>query len=382
MGTACKDRKSETSCLLENEITSRDWYTMKQYEKKRMTLNQLARELNVSRTTLYNIMHQKGSFSVETKERVDKALKEYDFRLNNHARNLAKGKEYKIAFVGFYSTRFGYFFEEIQAGISRAEKILEDDGLQIITAYSDREKPEDQIRDLQRLEEEGIENFIIFCYHYEQVENQIRKMISRGKNIILFSRRIPDVEPLCSVGCNDGLSGQMMAELLEKLGWEGARVQMFISEHNHRDKLVVGERLEGFYRAREKTGKTFEFLEPAWVSPVPEIENKEIRKILEERNPDIVLDFVCNLQDISAFLEEKKREKTVLLGYDVYPEIVPYIKRSTIDAVIYQDLPSQSYKAIELMFNYICYGEKPEKRNYYLPLNVVFSSNCEYFESL
>lgn len=355
---------------------------MKQYEKKRMTLNQLAKELNVSRTTLYNIMHHKGSFSAETKERVDKALKEYDFRLNNHARNLAKGKEYKIAFVGFYSTRFGYFFEEIQAGISRAQKTFEDDGLQIITAYSDREKPEDQIKDLQRLEEEGIENFIIFCYHYERVEDYIRKMISRGKNIILFSRRIPDIVPLCSVGCNDELSGQMMAELLEKFGWEGARVQMFISEHNHRDKLVVGERLEGFYKARVKSGKNFAFLEPAWVSPIPEIENKEIRKILEERNPDIVLDFVCNLQDIASFLEEKNRQKTVLLGYDVYPEIVSYIKRSTIDAVIYQDLPSQSYKAIELMFNYICYGEKPEKRNYYLPLNVVFSSNCEYFESL
>lgn len=355
---------------------------MKENGKKRMTLNQLAKELNVSRTTLYNIMHHKGSFSTETKERVNKALKEYDFRLNNHARNLAKGKEYKIAFVGFYSTRFGYFFEEIRAGIARAEEAFEDDGLQIITAYSDREKPEDQIKDLQRLEEEGIENFIIFCYHYEKVEAKIKEMIDRGKNIILFSRKIPDIHSLCSVGCDDDLSGQMMSELLDKMGWEGARVQMFISEHNHRDKLVVGERLAGFYRARENNRKNFVFLEPAWVSPVPEIENKEIRAVLKERQPDIVLDFVCNLQDIAAFLEETGKENTVLLGYDVYPEIVPYIKNSTIDAVIYQDLPSQSYTAIELMFNYICYGKKPEKSTYCLPLNVVLSSNCEYFESL
>lgn len=355
---------------------------MKDNETKRMTLNQLAKELNVSRTTLYNIMHNKGSFSSETEERVEKALKEYNFRLNNHARNLAKGKQYKIAFVGFYSTRFGYFFEEIQAGISRAEKIFQDDGLQIVTAYSDREKPDDQIRDLQRLEEEGIDNFIIFCYHYEKVKDRIEEMINRGKNIILFSRKIPGITPLCSVGSNDDLSGRMMSELLDKMGWEGARVQLLISEHNHRDKLVVGERLEGFYKARETARKKVTILEPAWVSPIPEIEKKEIRDILDKSKPDIVLDFVCNLQEIATFLEETGRQDVVVLGYDVYPEIVPYIKDLTIDAVIYQDLSSQSFKAIELMFNYICYGKKPEKPIYYPPLNVVLSSNCEYFESL
>ena len=42
--------------------------------KNRMTMNQLAKELKLSRTTLYNIMHQKGSFSEETRERVFRAL--------------------------------------------------------------------------------------------------------------------------------------------------------------------------------------------------------------------------------------------------------------------------------------------------------------------
>lgn len=348
--------------------------------KNRMTMNQLAKELKLSRTTLYNIMHQKGSFSEETKNRVFRALEEYDFRMNNNARNLAKNQEYKIAFVGFYSQRFKYFFDEIDEGIERAIFDYEDDGLQMIKKYSDREDPRQQINDLKELEERGIENFIIFCYHYEYVFPQIKGMAERGRNIILFSRRIPEVQPMCSVGCNDYLSGKLMMELLGKLAPSGSRVQLLISEHNHQDKLVVGERLAGFYDAMVKSKKKFRLLENAWTSPMPEEEKEEICKILQERRPEVVVDFVCNLGCVAGYLKENKMQDTVLLGYDIYPEIVPYIKDSTIDAVIYQDLSLQSYRAVQLMFEYVCYGRKPKQNDYYLPLNVVFACNCEYFE--
>lgn len=350
--------------------------------KRRMTLNQLAKELHVSRTTLYNILHEKGAYSEETKERVCQALEKYNFRMNNHARNLAMNQEYQIAFVGFYSMRFGYFFDEIQAGVERAIETYEDDGLHLITRYSDREDPEKQVQDLIELEQMGIKNFIIFCYHYENVSSQIEHLIGTGRNVILFSRRIPGLHPLCSVGCNDYLSGKLMMELLEKFARAGSRVQLLVSEHNHRDKLVVGERLKGFYDALKMSRKKFELLEPAWTSPVPDVERSEICSVLNERKPDVILDFVCNLQESAEYLKEHGKGETILLGYDVYPEVVPFIKDSTIDAVIYQDLPSQSFRAVELMFEYICYGKKAEKEDYYLPLNVVFATNCEYFEIL
>lgn len=350
--------------------------------KNRMTMNQLARELNISRTTLYNIMHQKGSFSIETQERVYQALKDYNFTVNRNARNLAKNQKYKIAFVGFYSTRFEYFFNEIEAGVKRAAEDFADDGLQVIRAYSDREEPQKQLEDLKKLEEEGIENFVIFCYHYQVIYPYIQEMLKRGKNVILFSRRIPELNPICSVGCNDYLSGELMAELMEKMSPEGSRVQLLISEHNHQDTLVVGERLAGFNQAIKKLKKKLTILDYAWTSPIPIEEEQEIRQILECRKPDVIIDFVCNLACVSEYLKEKNQENIILLGYDVYPDIVPYIKDSTIDAVIYQDLPAQSYKAIQLMFEQMCYGKKLEDENYYLPLNVVFASNCEYFDKI
>ena len=350
-----------------------------------MTLNQLAKELNISRTTLYNIMHKKGSYSAETEKRVYQALERYHFRRNNHARNLAKNQIYRIAFVGFYSTRFTYFFNEIDAGLDWAMEDFEDDGLQIIKAYSDREDPEEQLRELKKLEEEGVDNYIIFSYHYEELCEQIQHLINTGKNVILFSRRIPGIMPLCSVGCDDYLSGKLMAELVSKMAKKESRIQVLISEHNRDDKLVVGERLQGLHEAIKNNPDIFAdycFLEEAYTSPVPEKEQEDIRRIIDDRNPDVILDFVCNLECVAQHLQDMKKQNVLLLGFDIYPEVIPYIKNMTIDSVIYQDLPRQSYKAVELMFNYVCYGERPEQKNYYLPLSVIFSSNCEYFSNL
>ena len=188
------------------------------------------------------------------------------------------------------------------------------------------------------------------------------------------------MQPICSVGCNDYLSGKLMMELLSKLAPSGSIVQLLISEHNHQDKLVVGERLAGFYDMAAKSKKKLRMLENAWTSPVPEEEKREIRAILKERRPDVIVDFVCNLACVAEYLEENNTQNKILLGYDIYPEIVPYIKNSTIDAVIYQDLSQQSYRAVQLMFEYVCYGRRPNQNDYYLPLNVVFANNCEYFE--
>ena len=86
---------------------------MKDAEKNRMTMNQLAKELKISRMTLYNIMHQKGSYSEETEERVQQALEEYNFRVNNNARNLAKTRNIKLHLSVFTLRDLGIFLMKL-----------------------------------------------------------------------------------------------------------------------------------------------------------------------------------------------------------------------------------------------------------------------------
>jgi LacI family transcriptional regulator len=56
-----------------------------------ITIKELARKLNLSTTTVSNVIHGKThEVSVSTIERVEKALEEYDYVPNINARNLAQ----------------------------------------------------------------------------------------------------------------------------------------------------------------------------------------------------------------------------------------------------------------------------------------------------
>ena len=58
-----------------------------------ITIKELARKLNLSTTTVSNVIHDKThEVSVSTIERVEKALEEYDYVPNINARNLAQNK--------------------------------------------------------------------------------------------------------------------------------------------------------------------------------------------------------------------------------------------------------------------------------------------------
>lgn len=72
-------------------------------------------------------------------------------------------------------------------------------------------------------------------------------------------------------------------------------------------------------------------------------------------------------------------EDTSLVGMDLFPEIVPFIRDHTIDAVIFQNLKAQAYLACRLLFEQMCYGTTLPQKTCYSRLEIVMSGNLEYY---
>ena len=66
---------------------------------ERLTLEDIAKEIHISRTTIYKVIHQKGNVNEATRNTVMEALKRYNYVPNNNARNLAMNRRYRIAFL-------------------------------------------------------------------------------------------------------------------------------------------------------------------------------------------------------------------------------------------------------------------------------------------
>ena len=92
---------------------------METEEKKVYTIDDIARELGVSKTTVSRAISGKGRISQATRERVMAFIKEHDYRPNVVAKGLAQRKTYNIALLmpkDYVATDF-LFFKDCMNGI-------------------------------------------------------------------------------------------------------------------------------------------------------------------------------------------------------------------------------------------------------------------------
>lgn len=108
-------------------------------EKKKVTIDDIARDLQVSKTTVSRAISGKGRIGSATRERVLKYIQETNYKPNAVAKGLAQSKTYNIGFVmpGDYNLVDLPFFQECLMGVSEIASSYDYDVL--ISMVSDRD---------------------------------------------------------------------------------------------------------------------------------------------------------------------------------------------------------------------------------------------------
>ncbi len=108
-------------------------------ENKKLTIDDIARELSVSKTTVSRAISGKGRIGAKTRERVLAYIRENNYRPNVIAKGLAQQKTYNIGFVmpGDYNLVELPFFQKCLMGISEIAYSLDYDVL--VSIASDRD---------------------------------------------------------------------------------------------------------------------------------------------------------------------------------------------------------------------------------------------------
>jgi LacI family transcriptional regulator len=129
--------------------------------KGKVTLEEISKEINISRTTIYKILNNKGKVSEKTRQTVLDAVEKYNYIPNEAAKNLARNKQYNIAFVGFHSPRTPYTQRNLLKGVRWAADEFKDHGLNVELSLGGPGTEQDQVLEIYRLAESGIDGFVI-----------------------------------------------------------------------------------------------------------------------------------------------------------------------------------------------------------------------------
>jgi len=209
-----------------------------------VTLKQLAKELNVSISTVSKALNNSEEIGKETVRRVKELAALYNYKPNKVALSLKQNKTKTIGVI--IPDILNYFLAKVLFGIEREAT---EQGYNIITCISN-ESLEKEINSLQLLANGSVDGFILAVAKETQVKNETAhflKTINQGLPIVMFDRVANDV--LCDKVIVDDFEATYNAT--KSLILEKRKHIAFIS--NITDLSVGKLREKGYLKALSET---------------------------------------------------------------------------------------------------------------------------------
>jgi LacI family transcriptional regulator len=208
--------------------------------KAKATLKQIAKELNVSVSTVSKALNDSPEISEQTKIRIKEYAKLKNYKPNVIGLNLKNRKTKTIGVI--IPNILNSFFAKVFSGI---EKVADEKGYNVIMCISN-ESLEKEAHTLEMLSNGTIDGFVLSISEEAQKlheYNHFKDIINDGTPIVMFDRTTDEVE--CDkVIVDDFDSGQNATQNLIDLGCKNIALISSV------DNLSVGKlRAEGYLKA-------------------------------------------------------------------------------------------------------------------------------------
>ncbi|QSB26989.1 LacI family DNA-binding transcriptional regulator [Flavobacterium sp. CLA17] len=158
--------------------------------KRKITLKQIARELDVSISTVSKSLRNSLEIGEETRERVQAFAKYYNYKPNNIALSLKNRKTKSIGII--IPEIVHYFFSTVINGI---EQVANENGYSVVICLSD-DSFDKEVLNMEMLANGSIDGFIMSLSKETQYKgdfHHITEVINQGMPVVMFDRVTNDI---------------------------------------------------------------------------------------------------------------------------------------------------------------------------------------------
>lgn len=246
--------------------------------KRKVTLKQIARELDVSISTVSKALRNSIEISEDTRQKVQAFAKLYNYRPNNIALSLKNKKTKTIGII--IPEIVHHFFATVISGI---EQVANENGYNVIVCLSN-ESFDKEVLNMEMLANGSIDGFIMSLSKETQLKkdfHHITEVINQGMPVVMFDRITNDV--LCDkVIIDDQQAAYDAVDFLISKGFKNIALVTTV------DYVSVGKlRTEGYINALKAHGLP---VNENMIVKIEDIENSAIKieKLLAENKPDAI----------------------------------------------------------------------------------------------
>jgi len=209
---------------------------------KNTTIHDIARELNVTASTVSRALSDHPRISERTKERVLKVAQQLDYNPNVVASTLRKGKTNTIGIIVPKINRD--FFSN---SIYHMESVTAEAGYNIIICQSN-ESYDKEVENLKTLVSSRVDGIIISISYETLQSGHLQQVVDRGIPVVQFDRVREDLKT--NIVTNDDEEGAFQA--VSHLIRSGYRKVAMLSGHS--EISIYEKRLEGYKKALQYHG--------------------------------------------------------------------------------------------------------------------------------
>ena len=316
-----------------------------------VTYKQIAEIVGVSRGTVDRALHNRGRVDPKVAKRIKEVAKELGFEPSRVGRALAMSKKpIKIGVVAHLTETT--FMQEVLSGIYQAQREIQGIGGELLIQKIPWADPQEQIRVIDQMMEEGIQGLAISPVEDEALRQRLKKVIESGLPVVTFNTDMVGIDRMCFVGLDNHRAGKTAAGLMNVLlGEQGGKILIIMGFMSNASQ---SQRVQGFVE------------EVALAAPNIEILGIQMSMDTEEKAQSITLQTIENYPDVKGVfmvsggqegvcraLKETGKNNVKLIVFDMLPETSEGLQEGVIDFIIDQNALAQGRRPPRILFDYL-----------------------------
>jgi len=309
----------------------------------------------------------------ENIEKVNAIIKEYGYKKNIFASNLAFNKKFKFAVFLPKNDNIEYWQAPI-IGISKAGEELSNFGVTVDYFFFDYNATSfNKIAvKVLKIDYDGLLFAPIF---YEESVSFLNEYKKKDTPIVMIDSNIPEIKDIAYIGQDSYQSGYLGGKLISYGIKNDSNVLILIINQNIESTSrtnVFLQRIKGFYAFfEEKQGlPKFNFSE---ISIKYDIENQ--LNINMFNGIDCVFIPNSRVYIVAKFIKENNLKGIRVIGYELLKQNLEYLNNGIIDFLIHQKPEEQGYMGINYLYKKVVLKEEVTDLHY-MPLEIIVQENC------
>ncbi|OQY32483.1 MAG: hypothetical protein B6241_10820 [Spirochaetaceae bacterium 4572_59] len=327
--------------------------------KTKITLQDIADSLGISRGSVDRALHNRGDINQETREKILSKARELGYVDRHLSQFISLQEERKIAVV--IPDPPGFFFHQLLDGVRQGELESVASGLRLeLLSYSqDKKNLAAVLRSLYEREINRPAGVLLVPAYDPELESMLNPedkvpLITVNTDVLATNR-------LCFIGQDLYRSGRLGAELLQKMIHFGE----YLCISGSPAVWAHSERLRGISDFLANSN-LIQSANTYYCDDISDQAEMILKKQLEEQKNLKGILCLTGAATLGAArcIRKYNGPKPVLVGYDQSEELLGYLQQGVVDALISQDVFNQGYYAYKLMVKLIGEGYKPERSFY------------------